>query len=66
MNILGPDLNKDRPAFGQKILGDSQPITKVREIRVDAALPVVAEGPDLLDLSRQILKFAIFDVSLPG
>ena len=44
----------------------SEPVAQVRQVGVDAELPGVAEGLDLLGLTGDVLDLAVLHVALAG
>ena len=66
MHVLVADLDEDAAALGQQLAGDGQAVTQVAQVGMDAELPGVAEGLDLLRLAGGILRLAVLDVPLAG
>jgi len=66
MNVLRADLNEDRTRFRQQLPAQEQPIPQVGEVGMDAQLPGIPVGLDLLRLARQRVVLAVLDVALAG
>ena len=66
MHVLIADLHKNAAALGEQIAHDGQPVAEVREIRVDAILPGIAESLHLFGLSRDLVQLAVLDVAGTG
>ena len=66
MHILVPDLHEDAAALGEQVAGGGEAVAEVGEVAVDAQLPGVAEGLDLLRLAGQVLGLGVLDVALAG
>ena len=64
MHILITDLHEHAPALAQQLPGQQQPIPQIGEIRMNAQLPGIPEGPDLLRLAGEVLVLAILHVPL--
>ncbi len=59
-----PICTKMLPRLGQQLAGDDEPVAQVGEVGVDAELPGVAEGADLLGLAGRVLRLAVLHVAL--
>src|SRR5437867_100452 len=64
MYVFVADLDEDAAALRQQLARDDQAIPHVGEVGVDAELPGVSEGADLLWLTRRVFDFPILDVTL--
>jgi hypothetical protein len=64
MKILVADLDEDAARLRQQLAGNYQPVSKVGEVRVDAKLPRIAVGTDLLRLPGQVACLPILDLTL--
>ena len=65
VHVLVADMDEDRARLGQQFAGDDEAVAQVAEVRVDAELPGVAEGSDLLGLAGGVLGLAVLHVALP-
>ena len=64
MHIFVANLHEDGARLGEQFAGGHQPVTKVRQVRMDAQLPRVAERLDLFRLSDEVVGLAVLHVSL--
>ena len=64
MNILITDLHKHTAALSQQFPRHDQPVAQISQVRMDAQLPGIPEGLDLLRLARGVLRLAILYVPL--
>ena len=64
MHILVPDLNEDAAGVSKKLARQKQTVAEVRQIRVHAQLPGVAERLHLHHLARQVVVLAVLHVPL--
>ena len=66
MHVLIADLHEDAAGLGEQVAGDDEPVAQVGQVGVDAELPGVAEGRDLLRLAGGVLGLAVLHVALAG
>ena len=66
MDIFFTDLHKDGAGIGEEIASNSEAVTKVGEVAVDAVAPGVAEGFDLLRLAGDVAGVTILYVTAGG
>src|ERR1017187_10642423 len=66
MHIFVADLDKNGAGIGEQVAGDSESVTKVGEVAVDAVAPGVAEGFDLLRLAGDVAGVAVLHVAAGG
>ena len=64
MHVLVADLDEHRARVGQQLARQQEPVAEIREVRVDAQLPGVAVGADLLGLAGERAVVAVLDVAL--
>ncbi|OQA95709.1 MAG: hypothetical protein BWY25_02366 [Chloroflexi bacterium ADurb.Bin222] len=64
MHVLIPNLHEHAAALRQQLAGHGQPVAQVGQVGVDAQLPGVAEGADLLRLAGGVFGFAVLHVAL--
>ena len=66
VDVLVADLDEAAAGFGEEVPRCEQPVAEVAEVGVDAQLPRVAEGLDLLDLAAGVFDLAVLHVALAG
>ena len=64
MDVFVSDLDEDASGLREEVPGDGEAVAQVGEVGVDAELPGVAEGFDLLDLAGGVFELAVLDVAL--
>src|SRR6202022_4720420 len=64
MQIGVPNLQEQASALSQEIVARQHTLVQVREIGVDAELPGVSEGTNLLGLPGEILRLSVSDVAV--
>ena len=62
MNVLIPNLHKDRSTLTQQIPRNRQPIPQIRQIRVNPVPPRIPERLHLLRLAADVFGFAVLHV----
>ncbi|EME67985.1 hypothetical protein H261_20749 [Paramagnetospirillum caucaseum] len=66
VDILVADLHEDGATISQQITGNSQAISQIGQIGVDAVPPCVAEGSDLLRFAGDVVLVAVLHIAAGG
>jgi hypothetical protein len=66
VDIFIADLHEDGARIGEQIARDGESVSEVSEVAVDAVVPGVAEGFDLLRLARDVANVAVLHVAAGG
>src|SRR5438105_11427260 len=66
MEVLFSNLHKYAPALGEQLASGGEAVAEVGQVGMDAELPGVAEGFDLLGLAGEVFGFGVLDVAFLG
>lgn len=66
MHILIADLHENAAGLSEQFASDSQSVSQIGQIRMNAELPGIAEGAHLFRLASSIFGLSVFHITLAG